>query len=71
MEDDPPIESNEMDEVLDTPNIKEPINSHQTKMDNDGKVKFLKIQCGVGTLPYCIYAAADMAFIGSYGKKIM
>ncbi|MAJ05632.1 MAG: cell division protein FtsZ [Crocinitomicaceae bacterium] len=41
LEDDPPIESNEMDEVLDTPNIKEPINSHQTKMDNDGKVRYL------------------------------
>tara|TARA_Y200000002_G_C22686681_1_gene666269 strand:- start:3409 stop:5034 length:1626 start_codon:yes stop_codon:yes gene_type:complete len=41
LEDDPPIESNEKDEVLDTPNIKEPINSHQTKMDNDGKVRYL------------------------------
>ena len=41
LEDDQSIESNEMDEVLDTPKIKEPINSHQSKMDNDGKVRFL------------------------------
>ena len=41
MEDDQSIESNEMDEVLDTTNIKEPINSHQSKMDNDGKVRYL------------------------------
>ena len=27
--------------VLDTPNIKEPINSHQTKLEDDGKVRFL------------------------------
>ena len=41
LEDDQSIESNEMDEVLDTPKIKEPINSHQSKMDNDGKVRYL------------------------------
>lgn len=41
LEDDQSIESNEMDEVLDTPKIKEPINSHQSKKDNDGKVRYL------------------------------
>ena len=41
LEDDLSIESNKMDEVLDTPKIKEPINSHQSKMDNDGKVRYL------------------------------
>ena len=41
LEDDQSIESNEMDEVLDTTKIKEPINSHQSKKDNDGKVRYL------------------------------
>lgn len=41
LEDNQSIESNEMDEVLDTPKIKEPINSHQSKKDNDGKVRYL------------------------------